>query len=65
MESAISMIKNVRHPLANLLLKAYFLDKIYTAEEIGCSVHVREKSCPIDLLIESSIGIKGQILVQL
>ena len=28
-------------------------------------VHVREKSCPNDFLIESSIGIKGHILTQL
>ena len=51
----MSMIENARHTMADLLQKAYVLDKRDTAKEISCLR--RRKSCPNDLLIESSIGI--------
>ena len=49
------MNEYARHTIADLLQKAYVLDKRDTAKKIIC-FHTR-KICPIDLLIESWMGI--------
>ena len=51
----MSMIENARHRMADLLQRVYFLNKSDAAKEISCLG--RRKSCAIDFLIESSMGI--------
>ena len=54
------MIKQAHHKLAILLQKAYVLNKKKTLLKKKV-VYVEEKSCPFDLLFESSIGITGRL----
>ena len=51
----MSKIGNACHTMADLLQKAYVLVKRDAAKEISCLR--RRKSCPIYLLMESSIDI--------
>ena len=56
----MSVIKNARHTLADLLQKAYVRDKSDTAKEIGC-LRIEEKNCSIDSSIESLSGISQKL----